>query len=54
MRSFVICIFCQVYFKYQVEKDEMSELCNTNGLKKNVYRLLAGKPEGENTMKRKT
>jgi hypothetical protein len=30
---------------YKVEEDEMGGTCGTNGEKRNVYRLLVGKPE---------
>jgi hypothetical protein len=30
----------------------MGEPCNTNGTKKNVYRLLVGKPEGKRQLGR--
>jgi hypothetical protein len=35
-----------------VEEDEMGGPCNTNGEKRNMYRLLVGKPEGKRPLGR--
>jgi hypothetical protein len=37
---------CCVFWD-QVKKDEMGGACNTNGEKRNTYRILVGKPEGK-------
>jgi hypothetical protein len=34
---------------FEAEEDEMDGACSTNGEKRNVYRLLVGKPEGRKT-----
>jgi hypothetical protein len=33
--------------RHNVEADEVGVSCSTNGEKRNVYRLLVGKPEGK-------
>jgi hypothetical protein len=35
-----------------VKEDEMGGACSTNGVKKNVYRLLVGKPTGKRPLGR--
>jgi hypothetical protein len=35
-----------------VEDDEVGGACSTNGEKRNVYRLLVGKPEGKGPLGR--
>jgi hypothetical protein len=37
---------------YKVEQDEMGGACSTNGEKRNVYRLLVGKPGGKRPLGR--
>jgi hypothetical protein len=34
----------------EVDEDEMDGACNTNGEKRNAYRLLVGKPEGKRSL----
>jgi hypothetical protein len=36
----------------QVKEDEVDGACSTNGEKRNVYRILAGKPEGKRSLGR--
>jgi hypothetical protein len=36
----------------QVKEDEMSRACNTNGAKRNAYRILVVKPEGKRILGR--
>jgi hypothetical protein len=36
----------------QVEEDEMGWSCSTNGEKRNVYKLLAEKPDGKRPLGR--
>jgi hypothetical protein len=36
----------------QVKDDEMSRACSTNEEKRNVYRILVGKPEGKSPLRR--
>jgi hypothetical protein len=45
--SFVICILCQVYLNDHVKEDKMGVAYSTHGDKRNVYRILVGKPEGK-------
>jgi hypothetical protein len=33
-----------------VKEDEMGRACSTNGVKKNVYRILLGNPEGKRSL----
>jgi hypothetical protein len=40
MRSFMTCTI------RQVKEDEMGRACSTNGVKRNAYKILLGKPEG--------
>jgi hypothetical protein len=35
-----------------VKEDEMGRACNTNGTKRNVYRILVGNPEGKRPLGR--
>jgi hypothetical protein len=35
-----------------VKADEMGRTCNTNGEKRNAYRILVGKPEGMKRLQR--
>jgi hypothetical protein len=37
---------------YQVEEDEVGGACGANGGKRNIYNLLAGKPEGKRSLGR--
>jgi hypothetical protein len=37
---------------FQVEEYEVSGVCSANGEKRNVYRLLVGKPDGERPLGR--
>jgi hypothetical protein len=46
MRSFITCTLLQV------KEDEMGGACSTNGEKRNVYRILVGKPEGNRPLGR--
>jgi hypothetical protein len=34
---------------YQCKEDEIGGACSVNGGKRNVYKLLVGKPEGKET-----
>jgi hypothetical protein len=36
----------------QVEEDEMGRACGKNGAKRNVYRILVGKPDGKRPLGR--
>jgi hypothetical protein len=38
---------CRSKTNYKVEEDEVGGTCGTNGEKRNVYRLLVGKPKGK-------
>jgi hypothetical protein len=33
-------------------KDEIGRACSTNGMKRNAYRILVGKPEGKRSLGR--
>jgi hypothetical protein len=35
-----------------VKEDELGRACNTNGEKRNAYRVLVGKPEGKRPLER--
>jgi hypothetical protein len=37
---------------FEVEENEVGGTCSTNGEKRNVYRLLVGKPEGKRPLVR--
>jgi hypothetical protein len=50
-RSFVIRTLRQVQYN-QVERADMGGACNTNGEKRNAYRLLLGMPEGNRSLGR--
>jgi hypothetical protein len=39
-------------WNYKAEEDEVGWTCGKNGEKKNVYRLLIGKPEGKRPLGR--
>jgi hypothetical protein len=43
MRSFVTCTLLQV------KEDDMGRACSTMSEKRNVYRILVGKPIGKET-----
>jgi hypothetical protein len=36
----------------QVKEDEMGRACNTNGEKRNAYRIMVGMPEGKRPLGR--
>jgi hypothetical protein len=38
--------------RHKVEEDEVGGTCGTNGKKRNLYRLLVGKPEGKRPLGR--
>jgi hypothetical protein len=40
------------HFGDQIKKTEMSGACSTNGERRDVYRVLVGKPEGKSTLAR--
>jgi hypothetical protein len=42
----------QNLYKNQVKEDEMSRPYNTNGEKRNAYRIFVGKPEGKGPLGR--
>jgi hypothetical protein len=50
--NFVILLFAKYNYNNQVENDEIGWECSTNGEKRNVYRLLIGKPEGRRPLGR--
>jgi hypothetical protein len=37
----------------EVMEDEMGRACSTNGAKRNAYRIMVGKPQGNTTRKTK-
>jgi hypothetical protein len=47
MKSFINVLFGKYNYNYQVNEDEVGGECNTNGEKRNAYRLLVGKLEGK-------
>jgi hypothetical protein len=48
MRSFITCTLRQVrIINDQIKEDEMDRACSTNGTKRNLYRILVGKPKGK-------
>jgi hypothetical protein len=52
-RSCVICVrFAKYDWNYRVEDDEVGGACSAIGEKRNLYRLLVGKPEGKRPLRR--
>jgi hypothetical protein len=47
MRSFLPLLLAKYNYNVQVKEDEMGRACNIHGVKKNVCRILVGKPEGK-------
>jgi hypothetical protein len=45
-------IFAKYNWNDQVEEDEMSRACSTNGAKRNAYMFLVGKQEGKKPLGR--
>jgi hypothetical protein len=45
-------LFTKYNYNNQVKEDEMGRACSTNGVKGNVYRLLAGKLKGKRQLER--
>jgi hypothetical protein len=55
-KAIVIIIFkcndvTQYYSSDQIEKNEMGGTCSSMGERRNVYRVLVGKPEGRDHLK---
>jgi hypothetical protein len=53
----VLNVYWKIILKFllenkKVEEDEVGRTCGTNGEKRNVYRLLIGKPEGKRPLGR--
>jgi hypothetical protein len=48
----MMALFNKYNYNYQVEEDVMGGASGTNGGKRNVYRLLVGKPEGKGPLGR--
>jgi hypothetical protein len=52
MRDFITRTHHQEKWYDQVKDDEMDRACSTHGYERNVYRILAGKAEGERPLGR--
>jgi hypothetical protein len=52
LKSFVTCKRHEILLGDQIKEDEMGWTCSTYGRDKNEYKILIGKPEGNNRLGR--
>jgi hypothetical protein len=52
MRSFITVLFARCNQNDEVTENEVGRVCSTNGEKRNLYRIVVGKPGGKRLLGR--